>query len=99
MVEWCPTGDMIGNFMTKPDQDALFTKFRYQIMGVTPTKNPGPGKNDKRLVKQGKLDHRSVLDGDSKLANNGRDRRRTNRIRAKKNLYSTKKISTAYVQQ
>jgi hypothetical protein len=37
---WCPTGDMIGDFMTKPLQGALFWKFRDQIMGVV----PGPGK-------------------------------------------------------
>ena len=43
-VEWCPTGDMIGDFMTKPTQGALFKKFRDQIMGVVPAKDPGPGK-------------------------------------------------------
>jgi hypothetical protein len=70
-VEWCPTGDMIGDYMTKPNQGALFTKFRDQIMGVIPAKNPGPGKvksdriffNNKRLVQQAskaKLAHRCV---------------------------------------
>ena len=43
-VEWCPTGDMIGDYMTKPNQGALFKKFRDQIMGVIPARNPGPGK-------------------------------------------------------
>jgi hypothetical protein len=43
-VEWCPTEDMIGDFMTKPTQGALFKKFRDQIMGVTPARSPGPGK-------------------------------------------------------
>ena len=56
-VEWCPTGDMVGDFMTKPNQGALFTKFRDQIMGVVPAKNPGPGKVKKDkgagLVRQG----------------------------------------------
>jgi hypothetical protein len=33
---WCPTGDIIGDFMTKPLQGALFRKFRDQIMGVAP---------------------------------------------------------------
>jgi hypothetical protein len=42
-VEWCPNGDMIGDYMTKPNQGALFTKFRDQIMGVIPAKNPGTG--------------------------------------------------------
>ena len=43
-VTWCPTGDMIGDFMTKPLQGALFRKFRDQIMGVVPARDPGPGK-------------------------------------------------------
>jgi hypothetical protein len=41
---WCPTGDMIGDFMTKPLQGALFQKLRDQIMGVVPAQDPGPGK-------------------------------------------------------
>ena len=55
-VEWCPTGDMIGDYMTKPNQGALFTKFRDQIMGVVPAKDPGPGKPKKdpsSMVQQG----------------------------------------------
>jgi hypothetical protein len=44
-VEWCPTGDMTSDFMTKPNQGALFRKFRDQIMGVVPAQDPGPGKH------------------------------------------------------
>jgi hypothetical protein len=33
-VVWCPTGDMIGDYATKPLQGALFRKFRDHIMGV-----------------------------------------------------------------
>ena len=33
-VEWCPTGDMVGDFCTKPTQGALFRRFRDMIMGV-----------------------------------------------------------------
>ena len=36
-VEWCPTADMVGDYMTKPLQGATFKKFRDLIMGV---KNP-----------------------------------------------------------
>jgi hypothetical protein len=46
-VIWCPMGDMIGDYATKPLQGALFRKFRDQIMGVTPARDPGPGKNDR----------------------------------------------------
>jgi hypothetical protein len=50
-------GGHIGNYMTKPNQGALFMKFRDQIMGVIPAKDPGPGKvkkDSKSLVQQGK---------------------------------------------
>jgi hypothetical protein len=41
---WCPTRDMIRDFMTKPLQGILFWKIRDQIMGVVPAQDPGPGK-------------------------------------------------------
>jgi hypothetical protein len=50
-VVWCPTGDMIGDFATEPLQGALFRKFRDQIMGVTPARDPGPGKTDSNVGK------------------------------------------------
>jgi hypothetical protein len=53
-VVWCPTGDMIGDYVTKPLQGALFQKFRDHIMGVTPSRDPGPGKN-KSKTKKGKV--------------------------------------------
>ena len=43
-VVWWPKGDMIGNYMTKPLQGAMFSKFRYQIMAVIPAADTGPGK-------------------------------------------------------
>ena len=46
-VTWCPTGDVIGDFMTKPTQGALFRKFRDQIMGVAPAQDPWPRKTSK----------------------------------------------------
>ena len=33
-VEWCPSGQMVADFMTKPVQGSLFQKFRDIIMGV-----------------------------------------------------------------
>jgi hypothetical protein len=50
-VVWCPKGDMIGDFATKPLQGALFRKFRDQIMGVTPARGPGPGKTNSNVEK------------------------------------------------
>jgi hypothetical protein len=34
-VEYCPTGDMTGDYFTKPLQGSLFRKFRNQILNVT----------------------------------------------------------------
>jgi hypothetical protein len=45
-VVWCPMGDMIGDYATKPLQGNLFQKFRDQIMGVTPARDPIPGKTN-----------------------------------------------------
>jgi hypothetical protein len=62
-VVWCPTGDTIGDFANKPLQGALFHKFRDHIMGVTPARDPGPGKTKsnvgkiKNKPKKGKAKH------------------------------------------
>jgi hypothetical protein len=63
-VVWCHTGNMIGDYTTKPLQGALFQKFRDKFMGVTPARDPGPGKTDssvgktetsKNMPKKGKI--------------------------------------------
>ena len=41
---WCPTGDMIGGFMTKLLQGALFRKLWYQIIGMILAQDTGPVK-------------------------------------------------------
>jgi hypothetical protein len=51
LVVLCPMGDMIGDYATKPLQGDLFRKIRDQIMGVTPARDPGPGKNNDGVVK------------------------------------------------
>ena len=35
-MEWCPTGDMVADFMTKPLQGSTFKRFRDLIMGALP---------------------------------------------------------------
>jgi hypothetical protein len=44
---------MIGDYATTPLQGDLFRKFRDQIMGVTPARDPGPGKTDNCAGKTG----------------------------------------------
>ena len=62
-VEWCPTLDMVGDYMTKPLQGALFCKFRDLIMGKKPV--PMKSKEAKSGLAspiKSKGRHRSVLD-------------------------------------
>jgi hypothetical protein len=51
-IEYCPTGDMIADFFTKPLQGSQFKKFRDQIMNI---QEDAPATTSAR-------DHRSVLD-------------------------------------
>ena len=51
---WCPTRDMIGDFMTNPLQGDLLQKFRDHIMRVIPAHDPGPEKTHPGKVHPGK---------------------------------------------
>jgi hypothetical protein len=50
-VEYCPTGDMIADFFTKPLQGTLFQKFRNFIMNIDPS---AIGPRDQRSVLRNK---------------------------------------------
>ena len=39
-VEWCPTGEMNGHILTKPNQVLIFKRDRDLITGVMPQKYP-----------------------------------------------------------
>ena len=43
-IVWCPTGDMIADYATKPLQGALFKKFCDMLMGVVPAEDPETAK-------------------------------------------------------
>ncbi len=56
-VEWCPTKEMVADFMTKPLQGSAFKKFRDLIMGLLSikeanklvTRDTVPGTNHKKI--------------------------------------------------
>ena len=52
--KWCPTGEMIADFLTKPLQGRTFQKFRDLLMGTVPTVLPAQWYKDQ-------LHRRSVL--------------------------------------
>ena len=47
LVAWCPTDGMTGDLFTKPNQGALFMRFRDLIMGFVDQPDPVPGKSKK----------------------------------------------------
>ena len=44
LVVWCPTENIIGDYMSKPLQGAMFSNLRDQIMGVILDEDPVPRK-------------------------------------------------------
>jgi hypothetical protein len=52
-LAWCPTGDMIGDYMTKPLQGALFRKFR-------PRPNHGSGPCTESMARKDQAEKRRV---------------------------------------
>ena len=58
-VEYCPTGDMLADFFTKPLQGTLFRKFRNIIMNCDPASTTGL--EDRRSVLGTKNEPRSVV--------------------------------------
>jgi hypothetical protein len=38
-IKWCPTKDMVADFLTKPLQGAMFKRFRDLIMGALLTRD------------------------------------------------------------
>ncbi len=68
-VEWCPTKEMVADFMTKPLQGSIFTKFRDLIMGSLLKVEAAKAvtrdivkENDRGDLAQKDMRHRSVLD-------------------------------------
>jgi hypothetical protein len=49
-VQWCPTTDVIADYMTKPLQGKLFRRFRDLIMGLDPPAERIVGLDDKTCL-------------------------------------------------
>ena len=66
-VEWCPTLEMIGDYMTKPLQGQLFIKFRDLIMGVVAT-TPSLATNSRKskATKKKSLPRKGMTSSNSK---------------------------------
>ena len=68
-MEWCPTKQMVADFMTKPLQRSAFRNFRNLIMGLLSMKeaaneltNDVVSKTSNKGLAHKKVRHRSVLD-------------------------------------
>ncbi len=54
-IEWCPTKEMVADFMTKPLQGSHFRRLRDLIMGMKSIKKAkNPSKSKTRLLKGNK---------------------------------------------
>jgi hypothetical protein len=59
-MEWCPTKEMVADFMTKPLQGSHFRRFRNLIMGMVSIKKAkNPSKSKTRLLKGNKTAKKS----------------------------------------
>jgi hypothetical protein len=82
-VHWCPTAEMVADYMTKPLQGKLFRKFRDIIMGVVQHNDAVIQDGETCLAMlpisfyQSKHGHRSMLENRHKM-----DRRSTAEIRS-----------------
>ena len=47
-VEWYPTGEMTGYFLTKTNKGYIFKRFRELVMGVMSQTDPSYGKQGNR---------------------------------------------------
>jgi hypothetical protein len=73
-IDWCPTKEMVADFMTKPLQGSLFKKLRDYIMGRVRCIKPktdvvslGQKKASKKLVKKSEVNgKRHITDTGSK---------------------------------
>ena len=70
-VEWCPTAEMIADFMTKPLQGATFRKFRDIIMGIETIKS-GNDINNKRKSSKAAGNGKSKIPKATKSAGTGK---------------------------
>ncbi len=68
-VEWCPTAEMIADFMTKPVQGATFRKFRDIIMGIKTIKSGNDVSNKRKSSNNAGNKRKS-----SKAAGNGKSK-------------------------
>ncbi len=60
-IKWCPTKDMVANFMTKPLQGSHFRRLHDLIMGMTSIKmSKNPTLSSVKLKKRKKKAERSV---------------------------------------
>ena len=65
-IEYCPTGNMVADYQTKPLQGSQFVKFRNQMLNIDPS--------DSRLLSSQECVEESTDDGWTKVGPDGRHR-------------------------
>ena len=65
-VEYCPTGEMVADFMTKPLQGSTFIRFRNLILGINARDFDEYRAEFDKIIKQYGIEQRVGADGPSK---------------------------------
>jgi hypothetical protein len=72
-IVWCPTKQMVADFMTKPLQGRQFRNLRDYIMGKF--RSAKPNNNVIKVVKQdGRTTYKKLIKKTSKVTGRGRDK-------------------------
>jgi hypothetical protein len=67
-TRWCPTKEMVADFMTKPLQGSHFRRLRDLIMGMASIKKAkNPSKSKSRLLEGNKTAKKSVSSSSVKV--------------------------------
>ncbi len=67
-IMWCPTKEMVADFMTKPLQGSHFRRLRSIIMGTASIAKPkNPSKSNTRLLEGNKTAKKSVSSSSVKV--------------------------------
>jgi hypothetical protein len=67
-IKWCPTKEMVADFITKPCQGIHFRRLHNLIMGMASIKKAkNPSKSKSRLVEGNKTDKKPVISSSVKM--------------------------------
>ena len=99
-IEYCPTGEMIADFMTKPLQGSIFIKFRNLILGIREEDFESYKLDFEQILLKYGLTERSIGNGDSsstKTELNATEPLNTSFVKPQECVGELPRVRTSYV--